>query len=49
MSYHEMLGASYHPNPFVIEPARLKAKFRQVQSVVHPDRWVGKTKVCIQS
>ncbi|KAI0724563.1 hypothetical protein C8T65DRAFT_714667 [Cerioporus squamosus] len=42
MSYHEMLGASYEPNPFVVDVPRLKDEFRAVQGVVHPDRWVGK-------
>lgn len=49
MSYHEMLGASYTPNPFIVDPSQLKSKFRQVQSVVHPDRWAGRSKVCISN
>ncbi|KAI0639412.1 Co-chaperone Hsc20 [Trametes polyzona] len=42
MSYHEMLGASYEPNPFVVDVAKLKNQFRAVQAIVHPDRWVSK-------
>ena len=45
MSYHEMLGASYEPNPFVVDVPRLKNQFRAVQAVVHPDRWVAKPPV----
>ncbi|KAI0778195.1 Co-chaperone Hsc20 [Trametes elegans] len=42
MSYHEMLGTSYEPNPFVVDVQQLKQQFRAVQAVVHPDRWVSK-------
>lgn len=49
MTYHEMLGASYEPNPFVVKTLQLKTKFRDLQSVVHPDRWVGKSEVRVQN
>ncbi|CCM07096.1 uncharacterized protein FIBRA_09423 [Fibroporia radiculosa] len=42
MTYHEMLGAQYEPNPFVVDTVEIKQRFRDLQSVVHPDRWVGK-------
>ncbi|KAI0669889.1 Co-chaperone Hsc20 [Trametes maxima] len=42
MTYHEMLGTSYEPNPFVVDVQQLKRQFRAVQAVVHPDRWVSK-------
>ncbi|TFK89954.1 hypothetical protein K466DRAFT_644648 [Polyporus arcularius HHB13444] len=42
MSYHEMLGTSYEPNPFVVDVPQIKNELRAVQAVVHPDRWVGK-------
>ncbi|KAM5536192.1 hypothetical protein V8D89_010091 [Ganoderma adspersum] len=42
MTYHEMLGTPYEPNPFVVDPRQLKDQFRAAQAVVHPDRWVGK-------
>ncbi|KAI0801254.1 Co-chaperone Hsc20 [Fomes fomentarius] len=42
MTYHEMLGAAYEPNPFVVDPTAIKNQFRAVQAVVHPDRWVAK-------
>ncbi|KAI0735160.1 hypothetical protein C8Q76DRAFT_711216 [Earliella scabrosa] len=42
MTYHEMLGTPYEPNPFVVDVAALKNQFRAVQAVVHPDRWVAK-------
>lgn len=45
MTYHEMLGASYDPNPFVLDVSELKNQFRRVQAVVHPDRWVAKPQV----
>lgn len=45
MTYHEMLGAAYEPNPFVVDPAAIKNQFRAVQAVVHPDRWVSKPPV----
>ena len=45
MTYHEMLGTPYEPNPFVVDVAALKNQFRAVQAVVHPDRWVAKPPV----
>ncbi|RPD62931.1 Co-chaperone Hsc20 [Lentinus tigrinus ALCF2SS1-7] len=42
MSYHEMLGVPYEPNPFVVNVPQLKNEFRAVQTVVHPDRWVAR-------
>ncbi|TBU35251.1 hypothetical protein BD311DRAFT_709602 [Dichomitus squalens] len=42
MTYHEMLGTPYEPNPFVVDLRQLKNQFRTVQGIVHPDRWVGK-------
>ncbi|TFY55578.1 hypothetical protein EVJ58_g8156 [Rhodofomes roseus] len=42
MTYHEMLGTPYEPNPFVVDTAAIKRQLRQLQTVVHPDRWVGK-------
>lgn len=46
MTYHEMLGTPYQPNPFTVNPRQLKDQFRAAQAVVHPDRWVGKPEVC---
>lgn len=46
MTYHEMLGTSYEPNPFVVDPRQIKDQFRAAQAVVHPDRWVGKPEAC---
>ncbi|PIL31956.1 hypothetical protein GSI_06660 [Ganoderma sinense ZZ0214-1] len=42
MTYHEMLGTPYEPNPFIVNPRQLKDQFRAAQALVHPDRWVGK-------
>lgn len=48
MTYHEMLGAPYEPNPFAVDVQQLKNQFRAVQAVVHPDRWVSRPPVsCI--
>ncbi|OBZ80008.1 Iron-sulfur cluster co-chaperone protein HscB, mitochondrial [Grifola frondosa] len=43
MTYYDMLDVPYEPNPFVVDTARLKARFRSAQAIVHPDRWVGKS------
>ncbi|KAH9937696.1 uncharacterized protein B0H18DRAFT_1206488 [Fomitopsis serialis] len=45
MTYHEMLGVPYEPNPFVVDTVAIKQELRQLQTVVHPDRWVGKERV----
>ncbi|KAI8995636.1 Co-chaperone Hsc20 [Trametes punicea] len=42
MTYHEMLGTPYEPNPFVVDVQQLKRQFRTVQAIVHPDRWVSR-------
>ncbi|OCH96156.1 Co-chaperone Hsc20 [Obba rivulosa] len=42
MSYHEMLGVPYEPNPFIVSNLELKRRLRELQSVIHPDKWVGK-------
>ncbi|KAI9063072.1 Co-chaperone Hsc20 [Trametes sanguinea] len=42
MTYHEMLGTPYEPNPFVVDVPQLKKQFRAVQAIVHPDRWVSR-------
>ncbi|EPT04332.1 hypothetical protein FOMPIDRAFT_1157455 [Fomitopsis schrenkii] len=42
MTYHEMLGVPYEPNPFVVDTTAIKRHLRQLQTAVHPDRWVGK-------
>ncbi|EIW64664.1 Co-chaperone Hsc20 [Trametes versicolor FP-101664 SS1] len=42
MTYHEMLGTPYEPNPFVVDVSQLKQQLRAVQAVVHPDRWVSR-------
>ena len=49
MTYHEMLGVPYEPNPFVVDTAAIKRHLRQLQNVVHPDRWVGKPQVRARS
>ena len=49
MTYHEMLGVPYEPNPFIVDTAAIKRHLRQLQNVVHPDRWVGKPQVRTRS
>ncbi|KZT02713.1 Co-chaperone Hsc20 [Laetiporus sulphureus 93-53] len=44
MTYHEMLGLPYEPNPFIVNPAALKRRFLELQGIIHPDRWVGRSK-----
>ncbi|GBE77942.1 J-type co-chaperone JAC1, mitochondrial [Sparassis crispa] len=43
MSHHDILGAAYDPNPFVVDQSELKDRFRNLQSIIHPDRWAGKS------
>lgn len=49
MTYHEMLGVPYEPNPFVVDTTAIKRHLRQLQTAVHPDRWVGKPRVRTRS
>ncbi|KAI0732399.1 hypothetical protein C8Q72DRAFT_901961 [Fomitopsis betulina] len=42
LTYHEMLGVPYDPNPFIVDTAAIRRHLRQLQTAVHPDRWVGK-------
>ncbi|XP_006454339.1 hypothetical protein AGABI2DRAFT_189610 [Agaricus bisporus var. bisporus H97] len=42
ISHHELLGLSYEPNPFVVDPSVLKQRFLQAQAVCHPDTWASK-------
>lgn len=36
------MGLSYSPNPFVVDPSQLKDRFRDLQRVIHPDKWSGR-------
>ncbi|KAF9056163.1 HSCB C-terminal oligomerization domain-containing protein [Panaeolus papilionaceus] len=42
LSHHSLLGIPDKPNPFLIHLPTLKQKFRQAQSICHPDAWSTK-------
>ncbi|KAF9229281.1 hypothetical protein BS17DRAFT_743172 [Gyrodon lividus] len=42
ITYHELLGLSYEPNPFVVDSALLKRRFLEAQRLCHPDAWATK-------
>ncbi|KAF6766021.1 hypothetical protein DFP72DRAFT_1057215 [Ephemerocybe angulata] len=42
VSHHELLGLDYDPNPFVVDLPTLKKRFRDAQSICHPDSWASK-------
>ncbi|KIK47798.1 hypothetical protein CY34DRAFT_798878 [Suillus luteus UH-Slu-Lm8-n1] len=43
VSYHDILGIPYEPNPFVVDTAVLKRRFIEAQRVSHPDAWATKS------
>src|SRR5260221_96829 len=43
-THHQLFGIQ-HPNPFVVDLADLKKKFRAAQASVHPDVWAAKSPV----
>ncbi|KAG2154844.1 hypothetical protein DEU56DRAFT_770742 [Suillus clintonianus] len=43
ISYHDILGLSYEPNPFAVDVALLKRRFLEAQRIAHPDAWATKT------
>ncbi|KAG2044853.1 hypothetical protein BDR03DRAFT_1004074 [Suillus americanus] len=48
ISYHDILGLPYEPNPFVVDAALLKRRFIEAQRVSHPDAWATKSERFIQ-
>lgn len=46
-SYHNMFSLPENSNPFVIDTAQLKQRFRQMQSACHPDTWASKGQVSL--
>lgn len=42
VSHHALFGLPYEPNPFTIDLATLKQRFRQAQAACHPDAWTSK-------
>lgn len=45
VKYHDIFALPYEPNPFVIDIAVLKQRFREAQSICHPDSWASKGSV----
>jgi molecular chaperone HscB len=45
VSYHDILGLPYEPNPFVVDRTLLKRRFLEAQRVSHPDAWATKGEV----
>ncbi|KAG1864207.1 hypothetical protein DFJ58DRAFT_205689 [Suillus subalutaceus] len=45
ISYHDILGLPYEPNPFVVDAALLKRRFIEGQRVSHPDAWATKSEL----
>jgi hypothetical protein len=45
ITHHELLGLNYDPNPFIVDVPTLKKRFRDAQSVCHPDSWASRNPV----
>ncbi|KAG1749988.1 uncharacterized protein EDB91DRAFT_1110744 [Suillus paluster] len=43
ISYHDILGLPYKPNPFSVDAALLKRRFLEAQRISHPDAWATKS------
>ncbi|KAG0708858.1 hypothetical protein DFH29DRAFT_889360 [Suillus ampliporus] len=43
ISYHDILGLPYDPNPFAVDAALLKRRFLEAQRISHPDAWATKS------
>ncbi|KAG1757572.1 hypothetical protein EDB19DRAFT_1622811 [Suillus lakei] len=43
ISYHDILGLPYEPNPFAVDAALLKRRFLEAQRISHPDAWATKS------
>lgn len=41
-SYHDIFALPKDSNPFVIDTALLKQRFRQMQATCHPDTWASR-------
>lgn len=41
-SHHELFDLPYEPNPFIVNIPMLKKRFRDAQSICHPDSWASK-------
>jgi molecular chaperone HscB len=42
---HDIFGLPYQPNPFAVDVATLKQKFREAQAICHPDSWASRGSV----
>ncbi|KAJ7254108.1 hypothetical protein B0H12DRAFT_1050918 [Mycena haematopus] len=41
-SFHDIFALPSRPNPFVVDTALLKRRFREAQAACHPDSWASK-------
>jgi hypothetical protein len=39
---YDIMGLSFSSNPFEVNPAQLKNRFRELQRIIHPDKWSNK-------
>ena len=44
-TFYDIMGLPYDSNPFEVDPAQLKNRFRELQRVIHPDKWSNKGEV----
>lgn len=44
-TYFDIMGLSNNLNPFNVDPVDLKHRYRELQRVIHPDKWSGKGNV----
>ncbi|KAF8898737.1 hypothetical protein BD779DRAFT_1485310 [Infundibulicybe gibba] len=42
VTFHDLFSLPYEPNPFNIDIPTLKHRFREAQSLCHPDSWASK-------
>ncbi|KAH7930974.1 Co-chaperone Hsc20 [Leucogyrophana mollusca] len=42
ISFHELFGLPYDPNPFIVDLVLLRRRFLEAQRVSHPDAWATK-------
>ncbi|RDB28426.1 Iron-sulfur cluster co-chaperone protein HscB, mitochondrial [Hypsizygus marmoreus] len=40
--FHDIFDLPYEPNPFLVDVSLLKKRFRDAQSICHPDSWASK-------
>ncbi|KAJ7071027.1 hypothetical protein C8F01DRAFT_1108759 [Mycena amicta] len=45
IAFHDLFSLPAHPNPFVVNQALLKQRFREAQAACHPDSWAAAQKL----